>query len=147
MKRLTICLLPILGVALLSMAACHKPKPATQPATPSEEQKRAARAAEAPESVRRHWSYLNRIRQADSLNSTIDRTLLNDQNELGVVLFPSVTPDKVSALLRQVMTQMAQEFPKEDVTLSAYTSSRQPRKIGTAHLNGRTGETIYTPVK
>jgi hypothetical protein len=45
------------------------------------------------------------------------------------------------------MTEMAQEFPKEDVTLSVYGASSPPHKIGTAHLDGQTGESIYTPEK
>jgi hypothetical protein len=147
MKRSTIVLLPLLGAALLSVVACHKPKPATEPATPSEQQKRAARVAEAPESARRHWTYLNRIRQADSLSSSIDRTLLNDQGEVGVILYSSVTPDKIPGLMRQVMTEMAQEFPKEDLTLNVYLPPSPPRKIGIAHLDGQTGEVTYTPAK
>ena len=147
MKRSTIFLLPLLGAVLVSVVACHKPKPATEPATPSEQQKRAARVAEAPESARRHWSYLNRIRQDDSLNSLIDRTRLSDEGEVGVILFSSVTPDKVPALMRQVMTEMAQEFPREDVTLSVYVQPSPPRKIGIAHLDGQTGEVTYTPEK
>lgn len=147
MKRSTIRLLPMLGAALLGTVACHEPKPANETPTPSEQSSRPARAVEGPETTRRHWDYLNRIRQRDALSASIERTLLNDQNELGVVLFPSVTPDKVPAFLHQVMAEMAHEFPKEDLTLSAYAASSRPRKIGTAYLNGQTGETIYTPVQ
>ena len=147
MKRSTICLLPILGAALLSATACHKAKPPTEPATPSEQQKRAARIAEAPEVAREHWSYLNRIRQADSLNGSIVRTMLSDQGELGVVLFSSVARDKVPTIMRQVMQEMADGFPKEDVTLSVYVLPSPPRKIGTAQLDGQTGEVTYTPEK
>jgi hypothetical protein len=147
MKRSTIFLLPLFGAALLSVTACHKPQPATEPATPSEQQKRAARAAEAPESARRHWSYLNRIRQDDSLSGLIDRTRLSDGGEVGVILFSSVTPDKIPALMRQVMAEMAQEFPREEVTLSVYAPSSPTRKIGIAHLDGQTGQMTYTPEK
>jgi hypothetical protein len=143
MKRSTIRL--FLWAALLAMLSCHRPpKPATETA---DRAARAALAAEASESTRRHWAYLDRIRQADSLNSSIDRTLLSDQHELGVVLFSSVTPETVPPLMSAVMKEMAQKFPKEDVTLSVYAASTPPHKIGTAHLNGQTGETTYTPVR
>jgi hypothetical protein len=74
MKRSTVRLLPMLVVALLSLVACHGPKPAVETATPSEEQKRASRAAHAPESTQRQWTFLNRIRQTDSFNTSIART-------------------------------------------------------------------------
>ena len=122
---------------LFSMAACHGPKPATETATPSEQQIRAERAAKAPDSIQEKWTILNRIRQDDSL--FIGRTLLNDQNQLGLVLDSTVAPDKVEGLMRKVMTQMAREFPKEDITVSVYGSSNPPRKLGTAQLNGQTG--------
>src|SRR5450755_136588 len=89
-----------LFAGLLCLVGCHGPKPAAETPSPSEQQNRSARAAEVTESTQRQWTYLNRIRQADSLNTSIDRTLLNDQNELGVVLYSSVTPDKVPALMR-----------------------------------------------
>ena len=137
----------LLFAASLSLLGCHEPKPAAETPTPSEQQNRSARAAEVPESTQRHWTYLNRIRQADSLNTSIDRTLLNDQNELGIVLYSNVTPDKVPALVRTVMTEMAQEFPREDLSLTVYGASSPPHKIGTAHLDGQTGETTYSPEK
>ena len=144
MKRSTILLLPILSAVLLSMVACHKPKAVTESAWRSEQQ---VRATKAPESVQQQWAYLNRIRQEDALNSLIDRTFLNDQNELGVVLFSSVTPDQVPAIMRKATTKMAQKFPNEDVILNVYSSATPLRKLGIAHLNGQTKETIYTPEK
>jgi hypothetical protein len=147
MRRKPKCLLPILGAALLSMAACHKTKPASETATPSERQAGAAQAAEAPESIQQQWTYLNRIRQSDALNSAIDRTMLDEQKHLGVVLSSSVTPDKVPALMRTMMTEMAKEFPRENVTLNVYVSANPLRKMGTAHLDGQTGEVTYIPEK
>ena len=147
MKRTNIRLLSILGGILLSLVACHKPQPATETATPSEQQTRAARAAEAPDSIQQQWTYLNRIRQSDALNTVIDRTLLDGQNQLGVVLFSSVTPDKVPDLMRTIMTEMAKEFPKANVSLNVFASATPPRKMGTAHLNGQTGEVTYVPEK
>jgi hypothetical protein len=132
----------LLSVGLLAMLSCERSKPVTETA---DRAARAKRAAEAPESTRRHWAYLDRIRQADALSSSIERTFLNDQHELGVVLFSSVTPDKVAPLVSTVMKKMAQKFPKEDVTLSVYVPSTPPKQIGTAHLNGQTGQTTYTP--
>ena len=140
-------LLPVLGAVLLSLTACQKTKPAAETAAASEQQTQAKQAVEAPESIQQQWTYLNRIRQRDALNSSIARTLLDEQNQLGVVLFLSVTPDKVPALMRTVTTEMAQEFPRQNVTLSVYESASPLRKIGTAHLDGQTGEVTYIPEK
>jgi hypothetical protein len=139
--------LALLVAGLVSLGACHRPQPATEGPTPSEQQSREEHAAQLPESTQRHWTYLNRIRQTDALNTSIGRTLVNDQNQLGIVLSSSVTQDKVPALMRTVMTEMAQEFPREDVTLTVYATSNPPYQIGTAHLNGQSGETTYTPKK
>jgi hypothetical protein len=146
MKRSTIHLLPILGAAALFLVACHKTKPAAANTGPTEQQKRAERAAEVPESTQRHWTHLNRMRQTDAFSAVISRTLLEEQGQLGVVLYSSVPPDKVSALMRQLMSEMAKEFPKEDLTLSVYAASSPPHKIGTAHVDGKTSEATYTPL-
>ena len=52
------------------------------------------RAAELPESMQRHWTFLNRIRQDDAFSGFIHRTMLNEENQLGVVLFSSVKPER-----------------------------------------------------
>jgi len=146
MKLSTIRLLPLLFAGLFSVG-CHQPKPAAETPTPSEEQNRPERATQVSESTQRQWTYLNRIRQGDAFNTSIDRTLRNDQNELGVVLSSRVPADQAPALMRKVMTEMAQEFPREDVTLAVYAASAPLHKIGTAHLDGQTGKTTYTPGK
>jgi hypothetical protein len=90
-------------------------------------------------------AFLNRIREADPQGRTIDRALINEQNELGLILDRSVEMDKIPALMRTMLTQMAREFPGEDLTVLAYTPSSPPRKIGTAHLDARTRDMTYTP--
>ena len=90
-------------------------------------------------------AFLNRIREADPQGRTIDRALINEQNELGLILDRSVEMDKIPALMRTMLTQMAREFPKEDITVLAYTPSNPPRKIGTARLDARTRDMTYTP--
>lgn len=127
----------------LGTTACHKPKSATESPTPSIQQKRAERAAEAPENIQQKWTILNRIRQDDSL--FIGRTMLNEQNQLGLVFDSSVTPDKVPELMQRVMTEMARDFPKEEITVAAYESATPPRLLGSAHLDGQTGEITFTP--
>jgi hypothetical protein len=146
MRRLKAGVLLLLPLALLFLPACHKPEPTAEAPTPSEQQKRAARTKEVSESTQRQWTYLNRIRQADTFDA-IDRTMVNEQNQLGVVLSPNLTPDKVPALMEKVMQEMARGFPGEDMTLSAYTPSRPPRKLGTVHLDGQSGKATYAPAK
>jgi hypothetical protein len=146
MKLSTIRLLPLLFAGIFGVG-CHEPKPAAETPNPSEEQNRPEGATQVSESTQRQWTYLNRIRQGDAFNTAIDRTLRNDQNELGVVLSSGVPPDQVPALMGKVMMEMAKAYPREDVTLAVYTASAPRHKIGTAHLDGQTSKTTYTPSK
>jgi hypothetical protein len=43
-----------------------------------------------------------------------------------------------------MLTQMAREFPGEDLAVLAYTPSNPPRKIGTGRLDARTRDMTYT---
>ncbi len=106
------------------------------------------RTAAQPEKLadlkRRQIEFLNRIRKADPQRRTIERALFNDQNELGLILNRSVEMDKIPALMRSMLAQMAREFPGQDLTVLAYTPSNPPHKIGTARLNARTRDMTYT---
>ena len=93
----------------------------------------------------RQTDFLNRIRQADPQFKTIDRALLNEQNELGLILNRNVSMDSVPALMRAMLAQMAKEFPGQDLTVDAYAPSNPPMKIGAAHLDARTRDMTYTP--
>jgi hypothetical protein len=93
----------------------------------------------------RQIAFLNRIRKADPQRETIERALFNQQNELGLILNRSVELDKIPALMRSMLVQMARVFPGQDLTVLAYTPSNPPRKIATARLNARTRDMTYTP--
>ena len=93
----------------------------------------------------RQVAFLNRIRKADPQHQTIERAVFNEQNELGLILNRSVEMDKIPALMRSMLVQMARAFPGQDLTIFAYTPSNPPRKIGTARLNARTRDMTYTP--
>ena len=136
----------LLLVACFFVVACHKPKPTEPPPTPSVQEKRAERAAAVAEPIQRQWTFLNQIRQEDAFSSSIHRTLLNDENQLGVVLYSSVKPETAPELMRQLMTKMAREFPGEEAAVTVYTSGTPPRKLGVAHLDGKTEEPTYTPL-
>ena len=98
------------------------------------------------ESVKeRQVAFLNRIREADPKARTIDRALINEQGELGLILDRSVEMDKIPALMRTMLTRMATEFPGEDLTIYAYTPSDPPRKMGTARLDASSRDMTYTP--
>ena len=90
-------------------------------------------------------AFLNQIRSADPDARTIDRALINEQNELGLILDRTVELEKIPALMRTMLTQMAGEFPGEDLTVLAYTPSSPPRKIGTERLTASTRDMTYTP--
>ena len=93
----------------------------------------------------RQIEFLNRIRKADPQHQTIERAVFNEQNELGLILNRSVEMDKIPALMRSMLAQMARVFPGQDLTIFAYAPSNPPRKIGTARLNARTRDMTYTP--
>lgn len=137
----------LLVAALFFIAACHKPEPAAESPTPSVQQQRAERAAEVPASTQRQWTFLNRIRQEDAFNGALHRTMLNEQNELGVVLYSTVALESVPDLMRQVMTEMGKEFPNEAVTVAVYQVAVPPKRIGTAQLDAQTGEATFIPAK
>ncbi|MDB6175325.1 MAG: hypothetical protein JWL59_4636 [Chthoniobacteraceae bacterium] len=92
-------------------------------------------------------AFLNKIRAADPQQRTIDRALLNEENELGLVLDRSVDMDKIPALMKTMLTQMSREFPGQDLTVIAYAPSTPPRKIGTARLDSRTRDMTYNPAQ
>ena len=85
------------------------------------------------------------MRKADPEHRTIERAVFNEQNDLGLILSRSVELDKIPALMRSILTQMARAFPGQDLTAIAYAPSNPPRKIGTARLNARTRDMTYTP--
>ena len=93
----------------------------------------------------RQIEFLNRIRKADPQRQTIERAVFNEKNELGLILNRSVEMDKIPALMRSMLVQMARAFPGQDLTILAYAPSNPPRKIGTAQLNARTRDMTYTP--
>jgi len=140
-------MLPKLAIApsaALIIAACDLPPPPSAP-TPATEQERAAQSGSVRGMRERQVAFLNRIREADPQQRTIERALINEHNELGLILDRSVEMDKIPALMRTMLTQMAREFPDENLIVIAYTPSNPPRKIGTARLNARTRDMTYTP--
>lgn len=128
------------------LGGCDAPV-TVSPTSPTADREPEAQLSQAPALRQRQMAFLDRIRAADPQGTTIERALLNEQNELGLILNRSVPLDKIPALMRSVMTQMAKEFPGQDLTVLAYTPSNPPHKIGTARLDARTSDVTYTPVR
>jgi hypothetical protein len=95
----------------------------------------------------RQADFVNRIRAADPDHRTIDHAMLNEQNELGLILDRSVEMDRIPDLMRSILTQMAREFPGQDLTVLAYTPSNPPHKVGTAQFRAQTRDITYTPAQ
>jgi len=93
----------------------------------------------------RQVEFLHRLRHADPRYQTIDKAVLNEQNELGVILNRQVEMDAVRPLMRTLLTQMARAFPGHDLTVIAYAPTQPPMQIGTARLQARTRKMTYTP--
>jgi hypothetical protein len=135
----------LVAVGMLSFfASCDVSSPPSTNAPPLE-QTNAAEPASSQQLKQRQVAFLNRIRAADPQQQTIDRALLNEQNELGLVLDRSVEMEKVPDLMRALLSQMAQQFPGQDLTIVAYAPTNPPLKMGAAHLNARTRDMTYTP--
>jgi len=93
----------------------------------------------------RQAAFLQRIRSSDPQFQTIDRALFNERNELGVVLNRSVEMDAIPQLMRSLLTQMAREFPGQDLTVLAYAPTEPPRRLGVARLDARSRQMTFTP--
>jgi hypothetical protein len=105
-----------------------------------------ARSADDVSELRqRQIAFLHRIRQADPRYQTIEKAILNEQNELGVILKRHVEMEAVRPLMRTLLTQMAKAFPGQNLTVIAYAPTQPPMPIGTARLHARTRQMTYTP--
>jgi hypothetical protein len=125
------------------LASCDQPVSAP----PSASNQQAPPPIVASDNLKqRQAEFLNRIRAADPDHRTIDHAMLNAQNELGLILDRTVEMDRVPDLMRSILTQMAHEFPGQNLTVLAYTPSTPPHKIGTAQFNAQTRDMTYTPV-
>ena len=93
----------------------------------------------------RQVAFLHRLREADPRYQTIEKAVLNEDNELGVILNRHVEMEAVRPLMKTLLTQMAKAFPGQHLTVIAYAPSEPPLKIGTARLNARTRQMTYTP--
>lgn len=134
----------VVGGSLLFVGACSpRSEPAVSP--PQAQQSLGSQPTTGQEFKQRQIAFLNRIRDADPQQRVIDRAMLNEQNELGLILDRSVEMNRIPDLMRTLLTQMAREFPEQDLTVIAYTPSSPPQKVGTAHLDSRTKEMNYLP--
>jgi hypothetical protein len=93
----------------------------------------------------RQVAFLHRLRQADPRYQTIEKAVLNEQNELGVILNRQVEMEAVRPLMKTLLTQMAKAFPRQHLTVIAYAPTQPPTPMGTARFNARTRQMTYTP--
>lgn len=155
MNRLTlrsicavVCLRAMLSLILagspLLIVSCSRPsETAVDPGRP--ETVRAGQPRGERDFKQRQIAFLNRIREADPEHRVIDHALLNKQNELGVILARTVEMNRIPDLMRSLLTQMAHEFPQQDLTVIAYASANPPLKIGTARFDAGRREMNYYP--
>lgn len=133
-------MLLLVAVVLITSSCDRTPQRVDAPPV---ETKRASESSGERDQKTGQMAFLNRIREADPQHHTIDRALLNEHNELGLVLDHTVELNKIPALMRTILTQMAKEFPGRDLDIVAYAPTSPPRKIGTAHLDSRTRDMSY----
>jgi hypothetical protein len=93
----------------------------------------------------RQVAFLHRLRHADPRYQTMDKAVLNEQNELGIILNRHVEMEAVRPLMKTLLTHMAQAFPRQHLTVIAYAPTQPPTPLGTARFNARTRQMTSTP--
>lgn len=133
------------GICFLLLSGCGNSN-STEPqgATPSPVQRQQGSGQSAPSLRSRQAAFLNQIHQADPSYRTIEKALINENNEVGLILTRNVEMDSIPALMQSILTRMAKEFPGQDLTVIAYAPSSPPMKIGTARLDARTRQMSFT---
>jgi hypothetical protein len=135
-------------------SAVEEPRGATAPPVDYQTGRGASQTRGTPDPIARNdavanprerqAAFLQRIRSSDPQFQTIDRALFNERNELGVVLNRSVEMDAIPQLMRSLLTQMAREFPGQDLTVLAYAPTEPPRRLGVARLDARSRQMTFT---
>jgi hypothetical protein len=139
-------LLSIIACVALLATGCGQPSDdSSQTRGASEQPVSRASGGASSSQKQRQADFLNHIRQSDPRYQTIEKAVLNENNELGLVLSRSVEMDSIPALMRAMLTQMNKEFPGQNLTVIAYAPTQPPRRIGTAHLDASTRNMSYTP--
>jgi len=92
----------------------------------------------------RRAELLNRIRSADPQQATIQRALINENNELALILSRGTNLDDIPKLVKPMLAEMDKAFPGENHAVVAYAPTEPPRRIGTARFNAQTREMTYT---
>jgi hypothetical protein len=105
----------------------------------------AQQPADAEYARQRQLDFLNQIRSSDPQREVIDRAIFNERNEFGIIVNRTVEMQKIPPLMRTLLTKMAQQFPRQDLTILAYAPGDPPLKLGTAHFDARTGDMAYSP--
>lgn len=91
--------------------------------------------------------FLKKIRASDPSKKTIESAVFNKENELGVVLSRNVPMKAIPPLTKSLLTQLAREFPGQDLNVLTYAPTSPPMKIGTGHLDSQSRSMTYTPAR
>ncbi len=129
--------------SVLVLACCDAQQPAWAGNSPAGQT--IAEPANLQDLRRRQIEFLNQIRRFDPQREVINRAIFNRRNELGVIVNRSVEMQKIPGLTRTLLTKIAQQFPNQDLTILAYAPTNSLFKLGTAHLDARTGNMVYSP--
>src|SRR4029453_7512311 len=122
----------VIAGCLWLLASCDVRQPVSSTNAPPVEQNRVARPDARQDFKQQQLAFLNRIREADPQQRTIERAMLNEQNELGLILDGNVAMDRIPDLMRMMLTEMAREFPGQDLKGLAYQPSKRTRKSATS---------------
>src|SRR4030095_8578372 len=116
----------IIGCVWL-LASCDTRQSVSSTNAPPVEQNRVAQPDARSDFKQRQLAFLNRIREADPQQRTIERAMLNEQNELGIILDGNVGMDRIPDLMRMMLTAMEREFPDQDLKVLDYTTATPAR--------------------
>jgi hypothetical protein len=137
---------PLAPLTFLVACGCGNPN-SSEPrgAAPLPAQREQGSGGSATALRQRQIAFLNEIRTADPSYRAIQKAVLNQNNELGLILSRNVEMDSIPGLMRSILTRMAREFPGEDVTIVAYAPSNPPLPIGSARYDAQSRQMSYSP--
>jgi len=138
---------PLAPLTFIVACGCGNPN-SSEPrgaAPPPAQREQGSVASTATSSRQRQIVFLNELRTAEPSYRTIQKAVLNRNNELGLILSRNVEMDSIPPLMRSILTRMAKEFPGQDLTIVAYAPSNPPLPIGSARYDAQSRQMSYSP--
>jgi len=91
--------------------------------------------------------YLRHLRGTfDPQGQSYTNAVFNGENEIGIVVNPSLTTNSIVVMLRTFLSDMSMAFPGQDLAITALAPGNPPQEIGTSYFFARTNEVYFQPM-